>query len=83
MVLYLKFTCNINSLIWVIPKLYKTNLSYKVTSFLDLYMSVSDGYVGSEIYDWRDDFSFDVLRLIFKDLCFSVIIIFYLALMRK
>ena len=46
-------------------------------------MSVSDGYVGSEIYDWRDDLSFDVLRLIFKDLWFSGITIFYIALMRK
>ena len=35
--------------------------------FLDLHLSVSDGFVSSGIYDKRDDFDFDVVDFPFLD----------------
>ena len=33
-------------------------------SFLDLHLSISDGFVHTKIYDKRDDFDFDISQLI-------------------
>ena len=45
----------------------KTNVSDTETSFLDLYLSISDGFVKTKIYDKRDDFDFDFVNVRFLD----------------
>ena len=39
-------------------QLNKANVSNTEASFLDLYLSISDGFVKTKIYDKRDDFDF-------------------------
>ena len=41
-------------------QLNKANTSDTETPFLDLHMSISNGFVSSKIYDKRDDFDFDI-----------------------
>ena len=36
-------------------------------SFLDLYLSISDAFVKTKIYDKRDDFDFDIVKFQFLD----------------
>ena len=36
-------------------------------SFLDLHLSISDGFVHTKIYDKRDDFHFDIVNFPFLD----------------
>ena len=36
-------------------------------SFLDLHLSISDGFVKTKIYDKRDDFDFDIVNFPFLD----------------
>ena len=36
-------------------------------SFLDLHLSLSDGFVNTQIYDKRDDYDFDIVNLPFLD----------------
>ena len=40
-------------------QLNKTNTSDSEAPFLDLHLSISNGFVSSKIYDKRDDFDFD------------------------
>ena len=42
-------------------KLNKANTSYTEIPFLDLHLSISNGFVSSKIYDKRDDFDFDIV----------------------
>ena len=35
--------------------------------FLDLHLSISNGFVSSKIYDKRDDFDFDIVNIPFLD----------------
>ena len=35
--------------------------------FLDLRLTISDGFVSSQIYDKRDDFDFDIVNVTFLD----------------
>ena len=35
--------------------------------FLDLHLSISDGFVQPNIYDKRDDFDFDIVKFPFLD----------------
>ena len=35
--------------------------------FLDLHLSISNGFVSSKIYDKRDDFDFDIVNFPFLD----------------
>ena len=35
--------------------------------FLDLHLTISDGFVSSKIYDKRDDFDFDIVIFPFLD----------------
>ena len=35
--------------------------------FLDLYLSISNGFVSSKIYDKRDDLDFDIVNFPFLD----------------
>ena len=51
-------------------KLFLTVTEYKSTSdteapFLDLHLSISNGFVSSKIYDKCDDFDFDIVNFPF------------------
>ena len=48
-------------------QLNKANVSYADASFLDLHLSVSDGFVMTKNYDKRDDFDFDIVDFPFLD----------------
>ena len=48
-------------------QLNKANVSDTEASFLDLRLSISDGFVKTKIYDKRDDFDFDILNFPFLD----------------
>ena len=48
-------------------QLNKANLSDTEVSFLDLHLSISDGFVKTKIYDKRDDFDFDIVNFPFLD----------------
>ena len=48
-------------------ELNKANVSDTQTSFLDLHLSISDGFVKTKIYDKRDDFDFDIVNFPFLD----------------
>ena len=43
-------------------QLNKANVSDADASFLDLHLSISDGFVKTKIYDKRDDFDFDIVN---------------------
>ena len=45
----------------------KANTSDTEASVLDLYLSISNGFVSSKIYDKRDDFGFDIVNFPFLD----------------
>ena len=46
-------------------QLNKANVSDTEAPFLDLRLSISDGFVKSKIYDKRDDFNFDIVNFPF------------------
>ena len=48
-------------------QLNKANVSDAEASFLDLHLSISDGFVKTKIYDKRDDFDFDIVHFPFLD----------------
>ena len=48
-------------------QLNKANVSDTEASFLDLHLSISDGFIRSKIYDKRDDFDFDIVNFPFLD----------------
>ena len=48
-------------------QLNKANLSDPEASFLDLNLSISDGFVKTTIYDKRDYFDFDIVNFPFLD----------------
>ena len=48
-------------------QLNKANMSDTEASFLDLYLSISDGFVKTKIYGKRDDFDFDIVNFPFLD----------------
>ena len=43
------------------------NVSDTKASFLDLQLSISDGFVKTKIFDKRDDFDFDIVNFPFLD----------------
>ena len=45
----------------------KANTSDTVAPFLDLHLSISNGFVSSKIYDKGDDFDFDKVNFPFSD----------------
>ena len=45
----------------------KANSSDTEAPFLDLHLTISDGFVSSKIYDKRDDFDFDIVNVPFLD----------------
>ena len=48
-------------------QLNKANISDTEAHFLDLHLSISNGFVSSKIYDKRDDFDFDIVNFPFLD----------------
>ena len=48
-------------------QLNKANTSDTEAPFLDLHLSISNGFVSSKIYDKRDDFDFDIVNFAFLD----------------
>ena len=46
-------------------QLNKANTADTEAPFLDLHLSISNGFVSSKIYDKRDDFDFDIEFSIF------------------
>ena len=40
---------------------------YILSIFLDLYLTISDGFVSSKIHEKRDDFDFDIVYFPFLD----------------
>ena len=45
----------------------KASTSDTEAYFLDLHLSISNGFVSSKIYDKRDDFDFDIVNFPFLD----------------
>ena len=45
----------------------KANVSDTEASFMDLHLSISNGFVKTKIYDKRDDFNFDIVIFPFLD----------------
>ena len=45
----------------------KANTSDTEAPFLDLHLSISNGFVSSKIYDKRNDFDFDIVNFPFLD----------------
>ena len=48
-------------------QLNKANTSDTEAPFLDLHLSISNGFVSSKIYDKRDGFNFDIVNFPFSD----------------
>ena len=48
-------------------QLNKANTSDTEAPFLDLHLSIPNGFVSSKIYDKRDDFDFDIVNFPFLD----------------
>ena len=48
-------------------QLNKANISGTEALFLDLHLSVANGFVFSKLYDKRDDFDFDIVNFPFLD----------------
>ena len=48
-------------------QLNKASVSDTKASFLDLHLSISDGFVKTKLYDKRDDFDFDIVNFPFLD----------------
>ena len=48
-------------------QLNNANTSDTEAPFLDLHLSISNGFVSSKIYDKRDDFDFDIVKFPFID----------------
>ena len=45
----------------------KANTTDTEAPFLDLHISIANGFVSSKIYDKRDDFDFDIVKIPFLD----------------
>ena len=48
-------------------QLNKANVSDTEAAFLDLHLSISDGFVKTKIYDKRDEFDFDIVNFPFLE----------------
>ena len=56
-------------------QLNKANISDTEAPFLDLHLSVANGFVSSKIYDKRDDFDFDIVNFRFWMVTFLVVLL--------
>ena len=48
-------------------QLNKANTTDTEAPFLDLHLSIADGFISSKIYEQRDDFEFDIVNFPFLD----------------
>ena len=48
-------------------QLNRANVSDTKATFLDLHLSISNGFVKTKFFDKRDDFDFDVVTFLFLD----------------
>ena len=48
-------------------QLNKANISDTEAPFLDLHLSISNGFVSTKMFDKRDDFDFDIVNFTFSD----------------
>ena len=53
----------------------KANTSNTQAPFLDLHLSISNGFVSSKIYDKRDDFDFDIVNFHFWMVTFLLLLL--------
>ena len=51
----------------IYPPELQLNKANTEAPFLDLHLSISNGFVSSKIYDKRDDFDFDIVNFPFLD----------------
>ena len=65
--LYFYFEGMVSRICLPILQLNKANASDTKAPFLDLHLSISNGFVSSKIYDKRDDFNFDIVNFPFLD----------------
>ena len=56
-------------------QLNKANISDTEAPFIDLHLSVANGFVFSKIYDKRDDFDFDIVNFHFWMVTFLVVLL--------
>ena len=56
-------------------QLNKANTSDTEAPFLDLHLSISNGFVSSKIYDKCDDFDFDLVNFPFLGAMFHVVLL--------
>ena len=61
------FDSMVNSIYPSELQLNKANISDTEASFLDLHLSISDGFVKTKIYNKRDDFDLDIVNFPFLD----------------
>ena len=61
------FDSMVNSIYPSELQLNKGNVTDTEVSFLDLHLSISDGFVKTKTYDKRDDFDFDIVIFPFLD----------------
>ena len=63
------FTCNsmINHIYPSSLQLDMANVSNTEASFLDLYLSISNGFIKTKIFDKSDNFDFDIVNFPFLD----------------
>ena len=54
-------------------QLNKANASDTEVPFLNLHLSISNGFVSSKIYDKCDDFDFDIVNFPFLERTFTVL----------
>ena len=45
----------------------KANTSDTKATFIDLHLSISNDIVSTKIYDYRDDFNFEIVKFLFLD----------------
>ena len=64
---YIYFEGMVNQIYPPELQLNKANISDTEAPFLDLHLSVANGFVSSKIYDKRDDFDFDIVNFPFLD----------------
>ena len=51
----------------IYPAELQLNRHRSLLPFLDLHLSIANGFVSSKIYDKRDDFDFDIVNFPFSD----------------
>ena len=56
-------------------QLNKASISDTEAPFLDLHLSVANGFASSKIYDKRDNFDFDIVNFLFLDGDFLVVLL--------